>query len=370
VAFDDSDGNIAINLTTTFIGVTIVLIATTFWIVYITKVIEPRWEKAANRSPGSNRVAHQLWLNRELTALLLLLVLALGLASLLPTSGHGAYFTTSQYKHIVWGFVALFMAFGSLGLAYGVIQRGVFKDADFLARKRDSYRYWIERYSAQPTIEDASNYLNDVNETPISDYLHNRGDLYRNQLSYELNEIFGDDFEDQEPPPAIENLWRRLGFSGKANRQTIAVRLRNLPPTEPRLIDYSIAPEAARSFISSRSEMAVIEQRKSDIGQEIRKLENELIGLTLELRQLRALLEQYRRQLSAATEMNGRERSALIEAREKEMMKFRSEFAVGSICRDFLNDDPGPVPTPARPSPGNGDGDASARHKTPESVVV
>ena len=84
--------------------------ATAFWVVYITRVIEPRWKKAANNAPGNNRAPRQLWLNRELAALLFLLVLALGLAAFLPTSGQGTYFTTSQYKHMVWGFVALFMA--------------------------------------------------------------------------------------------------------------------------------------------------------------------------------------------------------------------------------------------------------------------
>jgi hypothetical protein len=237
VAFDDSGGHIAINLTTTFIGVTIVLVATAFWVVYITRVIEPRWKKAADNAPGNNRAPRQLWLNRELAALLFLLVLALGLAAFLPTSGQGTYFTTSQYKHMVWGFVALFMAFGSLGLAYGVIQRGIFKDVDFLSRKRDSYRYWIERYSARPTIEDASTYLDDISETPISVYLDRRGDLYRSQLSYELNEIFADDFEDEQPALAIQNLWRRLGFNGKANRPPTSLRLKNSPPVEPRLID-------------------------------------------------------------------------------------------------------------------------------------
>jgi hypothetical protein len=373
VAFYDSDGKITVNLTTTFIGVTIILVATAFWVVYITKVIEPRWEKAVEKANENNSAPGQLWVNRELAALLLLLVLALGLAALLPTSGRGTYFTISQYKHIVWGFVALFMAFGSLGLAYGVIQRGIFKDVDFLTKRRDSYRYWIERYSARPTIEDASDYLDDVNETPISAYLDNRSELYRNQLSYELNEIFGDDFEDQQPPRAIQNLWRRLGFNGKSNRPTIAIRLKSSPATEPRLIDYSIAPEATRSFISSRSEIARIEQRKSDIGQEIRQLENELNGLAVELMQLRILLEHCRHELATATEISNRERSSLMEGREKEMMKFRSEFAIGSICRNILDDEPGPVPRVGEAditSPGNIDSGASAAQVTSKSVLV
>jgi hypothetical protein len=111
--------------------------------------------------------------------------------------------------------------------------------------------------------------------------------------------------------------------------------------------------------------MAHIEQRKSDIGQEIRKLEDELARLAIELQQLRTLLELSRRELAAATERNNRERSALIEAREKEMMKFRADFAYGSISRNILDDKPGPVP-----DRGPRDGGASAAQAIPESVLV
>jgi hypothetical protein len=87
VAFYESEHRIVINLTTTYIGVTITLLATTFWLIYITKVIEPRWERAAAYAAGHVGTRRQLWANRELVGLLLLLVLGLALAGLLPTSG-------------------------------------------------------------------------------------------------------------------------------------------------------------------------------------------------------------------------------------------------------------------------------------------
>src|SRR5205814_1748488 len=117
----------------------------------------------------------------------------------------------------------------------------------------------------------------------------------------------------------------------------ISLRLKDSPPSEPRLVDYTIAPETTKAFISSRAEMARIDHRKSDIGQEIRKLENDLNELAIGVARLRTLLEAAQRDKAVANEAFQRATSDLSEAREKEIMKFRADFAYGAICHDLLS---------------------------------
>ncbi|MDX6612508.1 MAG: hypothetical protein QOD75_1694 [Blastocatellia bacterium] len=348
----DSNGKV-LSLTTAYVGVIFALLATSVSVLYVTKVIEPRWDLAArtrgnpspvdgNNEPKQKRAfARFVGINRELGALFLLMVLSLIAAAFIPTQDQGwRYFSGNQMNLIVWGLVAVFMCLSSLGLAYGIIQRGLFRDVDHLIRRRNEYRTLIEKFSMQPVVGGVGygrSYGTDSRSSNYSDLLQN---LEEQRLWYEMNEIFGDDFEFNENPPedkSLRSLWFVLRKpKRKARRPWLGLRFKKEIATEPRVMDFSVAPEETKAFITTREDIKRHQAKKGELTDRIKLLVEKINSLHPELTDLRLgniADEALKRSIEQDLES---ELTSLIMAREKDLMEFRGSFAIGFVARNLL----------------------------------
>jgi hypothetical protein len=337
-----SGGNVS-GLTTSYIGVIFALLATSVSVLYVTKIIEPRWDSASKTIEGEKRSVAFARLNRELTGLFALMVLSLLLAAFMPEQAtRWAYLNSSQTKLIVWGCIALFMSLSSLGLAYGIIQRGIFKDIDHLIRRRNDYRLLIERFSMRPTVGGAGHGKGSAHEVDSAQYTDLIDRLEDHRLWYELNEVFGNDFEFENPPAddALRSAWfsfRRTKGGGRP--AFLSFRTRREAPRQPKSTDFSFAPEQAKAFVEAR-------QRLSRNGQKKAYLQNEeaiaRIAVTEASTELERLEDQLSKVAIAKADLESRferELSDLIMERERELMIFRGDFAFGVVARSLLKDE-------------------------------
>jgi len=346
----------AVSLTTAYVGIIFALLATSVSVLYVTKVIEPRWtqaagEKAAQNSDGKDEnsektraVIRHARLNRELTGLFLLMVLSLLIAALMPTyNQRWNYFRVDQMNLIVWGFLALFMSLSSLGLAYGIIQRGIFRDLDVLIRLRNEYRSFIEKFSMQPVLGGSGYGRPFGTELRASDHFDLLHSLEEQRLWYEINEVFSDDFEFHETEPDDKFL-RSLWFSlrkpeAKKEKPFFGLRLKRDLVKEPRLIDFSVAPEDTKAFLTAREELEERRSRIAEIASATLDLELRIKTLKDGLKDLHQALTSCQEQKRAEINTRESEITEVLLNRQKDLLKFRGNFAVGLIARNLLKDE-------------------------------
>ncbi|HYX51268.1 MAG TPA: hypothetical protein VE843_16090, partial [Ktedonobacteraceae bacterium] len=286
IVFLFSAGGKVLSLTTSYIGVIFALLATSVSVLYVTKIIEPRWDIASRANEGENRSLAFARINRELTGLFGLMVLSLLLAAFMPGQSRWAYLNSQQTKLIVWGFIALFMCLSSLGLAYGIIQRGIFKDIDYLIRRRNEYRLLIEKFSMQPILGSSGRskiYGDDARSAHYSDLIDRVED---HRLWYELNEIFGSDFDFETPPAddALRSAWfsfRRTKGGGRPN--FLSFRIKKEVPHQPKSVDFVFAPEQAKAFVTARQRLSRHGQKKAETQSAKDSVERTIAELSTEL---------------------------------------------------------------------------------------
>ncbi|HKR98777.1 MAG TPA: hypothetical protein VJU79_04605, partial [Candidatus Dormibacteraeota bacterium] len=109
------------------VGSIATLLASSMFVLYAIKVIEPRQARRA-------------W---EIALLPLILLAVFGVAMLRP-----------QPDRLVWGSLATFMVLGSIGLAYGIVYRGMFRDVDEVARVLRMCDRELEELEEEPELED------------------------------------------------------------------------------------------------------------------------------------------------------------------------------------------------------------------------
>jgi ABC-type multidrug transport system fused ATPase/permease subunit len=366
----DKDGKL-LTLTTASIGVVFSLISTAAALLYVTRYVRPRMEQAVGGGTGQEAsLPRYLRMNWELVALLSLMVLSLLLSSALPTTSQTwlPYFSDNQLKLLAWGGVALFMcAAGSFALAYGVIQRGIFRDVSHLRRLRNRFAEMVEEYTINPVMGESLHGIYQDVEDPTPRYLWGRRWVERIRKVYELNEVFGDDYEftndlpredgprwyfskalitpdeddamnDSAPARGswlIPRWWKRRG--SRRLSSVFGLRLKEDPPMEPRGVDFEAAPEDALEFQRTKMEMTRLQGLMLEIEREARDLRDEIRTLRHDIEKLHGKISEDTRQRAALLRRRDTELSRLTLMRDRELMKFRAAYAIGSIARQYLD---------------------------------
>lgn len=352
----------SLTLTTASIGIVFALVSAIAALLYVTRFVKPRWATTAAEPRDENEeqkllVPRYLRLNAELAALVALMVVSLGIAAFLPTMDQQwlPYLSAAQLKLISWGGVAIFMCLaGSFGLAYGIVQRGIFRDVDYLRSERGKFCTWIEEFSYQPIIGESEYASVDAGEDPTRGFLRRQSWLDRLRAAYELNEVFGEDYELEESPRPRRSPRRFIldalsRVRGKPPVETdeqdptypvfYGLKLKSDIPAEPRLIDHAVAPEETKTFLLTKLEIeqhvagdrALAEELRR-LGDDIRALRGEIDGLLKDL----TAAKTYQTRVARSYE---RTLNTLSVGRAKEMMKFRASFAMGEMARKLLQDE-------------------------------
>jgi hypothetical protein len=294
-------------------------------------------------------------LNWEIVLLTALLVLALLLTALLPMADT-SLMSAARANLISWGAVAIFMCLCSLGLAYGLIQRGLFRDEEFFERLRRNYRHLIEAQRVGPTLCDVFEGYElpeDVREAAdatgslINNYREARHMLDEYRMIYELKEIFDEEFDED---PSLRSVFRKF-WPGQPRFSLKGLRLRAMPRGEPRPIDYLAAPEETASLLSNRAARAADQSKLVALDGELARLEQEKAEIKRRTERLNQEVATRRRKRLEVAQEYELKKSALAERQEKDLLKFQAAYTVGRLAYVQLKDDLG------LPSPDNLDSD-------------
>jgi hypothetical protein len=333
-------------LAAAYLGVIFILLSTSAALLYTTKIIEPRREKAGAAGGPKNKLEH-LKLNWEIALLVVLLIVSLLLTAVLPagSSPGTGWISVEQANLISWGAVAIFMCLCSLGLAYGLYQRGLFRDEEFFERLRQKYRHLIEKNRVSPTVYEIfekDGLLEDA-EPLITKYREAKHMLDEYRMIYELKEIFADDFDDD---PAFHKLFRK--FWDDPHFSMRSVRLRSVPPGEPRPIDYVVSPGETLRLLTNRAERRADQDKVMNVAGDIARLEQEREAVKSELERLDNVVRIRNRKRLDVMQEYELKRSAIVERQEKDILKFQAAY---TVCRvgyvQLSNEFDLPVPPPA-----------------------
>lgn len=315
-------------LAAAYLGVIFILLSTSAALLYTTKIIEPRRERADAVGGPRNKFDYAR-LNWEIILLVALLIVSLLLTALLPVGNNsGAGWLSVERSNLIsWGAVAIFMCLCSLGLAYGLIQRGLFREEEFFEGLRRKYRHLIEKQKVSPTVYDLFEKEGPLEEAEplLTKYREAKHMLDEYRMIYELKEIFADDFDDD---PAFRKLFRKIWENPHFSLRS--VRLRAVPPGEPRPIDYVVSPGETRCLLTSRA------ARRADLDRVV-ALADDLVRLAREKEKVEGELERLdnavrlrkRRRLDVMREYELK-RTTLVERQEKDILKFQAAY---TVCR-------------------------------------
>jgi hypothetical protein len=339
-------------LAATYLGVIFSLLSTSAAMLYATKVIEKR---AQNTVAAGGLFGKYLRMNWEFGLLMLLMVAALFISAVLPVTpppapAVPASATPFDYNVLSLGATAIFMCLCSMGLAYGLIQRGLFREVDYLERWRLFHRQQIEKSRKGPTFHEVLEEYgtNEEIRNLLTSYRNARQMLDEARVLYELKEVFDGDFDDSDDPPLrkfLNTLWPSSDHSRFG-------KIKAAPPGEPRPIDYVVAPEATARVLINRVEKRSSQERSQAVAAELQRLEQESVELRNRLERLAQAQTVRRRQKLALTQEYERLRSVLAVGREKDVLKFQAAYGVGQLAHAELKDDlvpPKPPPPPIQP---------------------
>lgn len=149
VSFDPVDFFSAASL-----GFVFTFLILTTSLLYTVAIIEPRWKRLfTNRfNPPEKGL---LWrAHKEVFILIILLVVIVITQAVLSSKPH--WYAAAQKLPIA--FVTLFMCLSSIGLSYGVTQRGRFRNLLMLEQRRNEHRNRIRRFSRRKTMWELVDY--------------------------------------------------------------------------------------------------------------------------------------------------------------------------------------------------------------------
>lgn len=339
-------------LSMTYIGIVFVLLTVSVTMLYATKVIEPRWRKLVkvvedqrpsdgpgDASPDGEKpaplVGFRMYLRAhwEFISLICAMVLALLAIIFLPTSDYRS--------HVIWSAVAIFMCFSSLAFAYGIIQRGLFRNEEYLDGRRALYRVLIEKYSTEPTVMDVFD-IPGVFDAVNSDELKNIADNYRRsrkdfdelRLLYELKRHFADNYVDDATIlqyfTRLKNWDDPLGFLTK-------MTFRKPDPTEPGLLDYEYAPEET-SFVNQFSEEQLrLKGRIDEIVTELDRAEKTRSEIKSRLKELESELRAQEKRKVELEQSLEQDKARLKVRKEADYLTFKSAYSLGIKVADFTD---------------------------------
>jgi hypothetical protein len=227
------------------------------------------------------------------------------------------------------------MSLSSLGLAYGLIQRGLFRDVDYIEEKRQVYRRLIERDNARPIIGEEFEYEepDEVNDF-ISENRFAKHILDEYRMLYELKEIFADDFEDES---SLQNFLSQVYPKSKLSVR--GLKLKGLLVSEPRLYDYVVAPEQTAKINAYRLDGDQHEVHLREVIERLNILNEDIASMKRSLNHLPATLKNYEMRKAHAIKEHERNRALLFQRKELETMKFTSAFSIGKLAHIVLKDE-------------------------------
>jgi len=332
--------SLAATITSASIGAVFTLLSTSACLLYATKVIEPRWNRSVSASATPRRWAY-LQANWELAVLMIVMIAVVLVLTFLPLTDRNNYWT--------WGLIVLFMTIGSIGLAYGLIYRGIFRDYDYLVRKRDDYLLKIEEQVLKPT-------LNDVFEATDTHEMDDAAQRYRKAREYldglrienEMSGLFGEDHPDYDS--AFSRFWfgdlnpdeprNDLFDLSQRGRRKVLRLIRRLGwrrsiSLTPKAWQRA-APEAVEQMKAHEEEIARYHLQVREINDQISKLDQDLVATEAKVETTREALR------AAETEHLKTESDRAAEVREhnlqqqKEAIIFTSAFLTGRFVYDYL----------------------------------
>lgn len=326
-------------LSMTYIGIVFALLTVSVFMLYATMVIEPRWRRmsagAAAQPPNSTppgptraqaRVSMYLRAHWEFLIIVCAMILALVVAACLPTGNYRA--------HAIWSAVAVFMCFSSMALAYGIIQRGIFRSEDYLDGKRDIYRRLIEKYSTAPTLVDALELIDpDKVKGIIDNYRQTRQNLDEFRMLYELKRHFADNYMDDKD---LLTYWSSLKKWANPLSFLNSFTPKRFEPTEPELLDYEIAPEETRAVNLYKEEQLHVRSKLEELAADVTRAERDISENRGGLRDLEAQMLARERRMLELKQSYEQERARLRVEREASCLKFKAAYSVGAKVADFI----------------------------------
>lgn len=333
-------------LSMTYVGIVFTLLTVSVSILYATKVIEPRLYKLADARAREERVADgagagdapdgarpkrpafSLYLRAhwEFVVVVASMALALALAAVLSVQ--------EQRTTAIWAAVTLFMCLSSMALAYGIIQRGLFRSEDFLEGKRDLYRRLIEKYNKEPTIVDVFEVVEPGRIKSLVDgYRESRQDLDELRLLYELKRHFADNYMDDKDIlgywGSLKNWAKPLGFMRE-------LPFKKFEPSEPDLIDRESAPEETAALDRFREERLHTTSQIGEVVAETSDLERSRAKTEANLRALEREIEEGEQKVVELRQSYQQEKARLKVKREADCLTFKAAYSVGSKLGDFI----------------------------------
>jgi len=344
IPLPNSPASFSATITSASMGAVFTLLSTSACLLYATKVIEPRWERLVRNNPNPQRWTY-LKANWEWGVLMSVMIAVVLLLTFLPLQDRTNYWT--------WGLVALFMTIGSIGLAYGLLYRGIFRDYDYLVRKRDEYLGKIEEHVLKPT-------LNDVFEATDTQDLENAADRYRTAREYldglrienEMSDLFGEYhpeydstfahfwFSDLDPEHSRTELLERPQRGPRRLYRLIRRLVRSKPTSTFPKAWWRTAPEAMEQLKAHEEEIAHYHRQLGELDEQIRRLDQDYVVTEGKGEVARQELRGEETQLlSTEIECAGQIREHNLQ-RQKDEIIFTSAFLTGRFVYDYLNNGP------------------------------
>ncbi len=281
----------------TAIGSVVTLLAASVFLLYVIKIIE--W-----RAPGDNK-ARRPW---EIASLPILIVLAFAVGMARP-----------QPDRFVWGCLAAFMVASTIGLAYGVVYRGMFRDVDEIARLLRTCEGDIEELDAEPEVEDPSKAERNAVLSIERAYRQRRQrvlDDARRRRMKRRDARPDSDVTQPDAPWSIRSWFRRSPGSTAS------------PADDWRLIDAEAAPEQSERRSKLRSELANIDEEIATIVQASAATDARTRLKAARAEHLNAAAER-----ESADDRAAAETARLLERQAIEIEEFRRAFEIGSTAR-------------------------------------
>lgn len=320
------------SLVPTYVGTVYALLVTSALLLYVIYIALPRAEHGTQESVQKRGALSLVKAHWELAALALFLLLALALSAFLPRGG--------IYDRVVWGSVALGMTMAGLGLAYGLVYHGLFRDVDRLLRIRRELKTAVNAFSARPTIRVEG--LFDLEEIwkGLSDSLSEEEDF---EFFRSLSALVFAVADDPRSISSLLDFWlEATGESDRPARKRLREFVAHIAESESPDIDFEVAPEESSEIhrttlklLENRHSMSVLEEevaRRKPLAEALSERQEECE----KLKQVR---------LKAADELELARRVLALQ-HEREELAFRAAFALGETFAPLTP----PSQTPPLPS--------------------
>lgn len=332
-AEESKDTGIA--LASTYVGFVFMLLATSVSILYANYVIESR----SLRHAGETDRGHKMSMFRvhwEFAVLMLLLAVSLGYLAFAPID--------QRHNNAAWGLVGVFMAFSSMALAYGLIHRGLFKDADRLEDDISACQREIEHYTAAPTIEADFEYVESDDAAQIlSDMRLTRHFLDQIRISFGLKKLFASSYRDDA---LLQALGRDAAKFGKKKRKLLLDPIKalrammaasNRRPQVWNEYGLDVSEEDYPEAESLKLQRKALDDDIAETEKSIRELNAKVVALNTHIGQLKTDLDT-RRNSRVNKQKEFEAARAQVETNNlRRRVIFTASYSDGAWLRELLN---------------------------------